>query len=227
MTLISGLRTCLYRKLLCRLQIQLGSCLAVAVVQKGSCSPNLTPSQGNSICHTYGPKKREKEKEIFYISRKVFFLRIFFLRFLKFVVILFEIKLNLWNSNYQNMVSILIYSHALTMRRTEKSSIDRYSLTHSMDKCLVLLLLLGVKSLYLYKMSHYQLTCMTTGSLTHFKLISCPCLSRSSTRFFLESFIINSLSSLYPGKVNKFVLNKALLSTRHIYKSIFRDITTF
>ena len=57
----------------CRLQMQLGSCVAVAVVQAGSCSPNLTSILGTSICHECGPKKtktkiKKKKKGISKIS---------------------------------------------------------------------------------------------------------------------------------------------------------------
>ena len=44
-------------ELQCRLQTQLGSGVAVAVVGAGSCSSNSTPSLGTSICHGCGPKK--------------------------------------------------------------------------------------------------------------------------------------------------------------------------
>jgi len=43
--------------------MQLGSGVAVAVAQAGSCSSDLTPSLGTSICHGCGPKKTEKKKE--------------------------------------------------------------------------------------------------------------------------------------------------------------------
>ena len=43
--------------------MQLGSCIAVAVVQAGSCSSDLTPSLGTSIGHGYGPKKKKKKKK--------------------------------------------------------------------------------------------------------------------------------------------------------------------
>ena len=38
----------------------LGSGVAVAVVQAGSCSSDLTPSLGTSVCCGYGPKKTKK-----------------------------------------------------------------------------------------------------------------------------------------------------------------------
>ena len=55
----NGLRIRHCHKLWYRLQMQLGSRVAVAVVQAGSCSSNLTPSPGTSIC---GRCSRQKEK---------------------------------------------------------------------------------------------------------------------------------------------------------------------
>lgn len=46
----------------CRSQMKLRSCVAVAVEEAGSCSSNMTPSLGTSICYRYGPKKQEKKK---------------------------------------------------------------------------------------------------------------------------------------------------------------------
>uniref|UniRef100_A0A8C3WX78 Uncharacterized protein n=1 Tax=Catagonus wagneri TaxID=51154 RepID=A0A8C3WX78_9CETA len=48
-------------------QMRLGSGVAVAVVQAGSCSSDSTPSQGTSICCGYNPKntKKKKKKDIF------------------------------------------------------------------------------------------------------------------------------------------------------------------
>ena len=43
--------------------MQLGSHIAVAVVQTGSCSSDLTPGLGTSICHTCGPKKKKQETQ--------------------------------------------------------------------------------------------------------------------------------------------------------------------
>ena len=56
-----GIRRC--QDLWCRSQTQLGSRVAVAVVWVDSCSSDSTPSLGTSICHQWGPKKRQKEKE--------------------------------------------------------------------------------------------------------------------------------------------------------------------
>ena len=52
-----------FHELWCRSQTQLGSCMAVAVVQAGSCSSDSTPSLGTSVCHGCGPKKIKKKKE--------------------------------------------------------------------------------------------------------------------------------------------------------------------
>ena len=39
------------RELWCRSKSRLGSCVAVAVVEAGSCSSDSTPSLGTSTCH--------------------------------------------------------------------------------------------------------------------------------------------------------------------------------
>ena len=57
----SGIRHC--HELWCRVQTQLGSRIAVAVVQAGSYSLDSTPSLGTSICHGCGPKKTIKKKK--------------------------------------------------------------------------------------------------------------------------------------------------------------------
>ena len=44
-------------ELWCRLQMQLESCVAMAVAEAGSGSSNSTPSLRTSICHRCGPKK--------------------------------------------------------------------------------------------------------------------------------------------------------------------------
>ena len=41
----------------------LGSGIAVAVVEAGSCSSDLIPGLGTSICHGYGPKKDKNKNE--------------------------------------------------------------------------------------------------------------------------------------------------------------------
>ena len=41
------------------MQIRLGSCLAVAVAMAGSCTSNLTPGLGTSMCHRCYPKRKK------------------------------------------------------------------------------------------------------------------------------------------------------------------------
>ena len=53
------------RELWCRLQTQLGSWVAVALVKAGGYSSNLIPSLGTSICCKCGPKKTKKKKFFF------------------------------------------------------------------------------------------------------------------------------------------------------------------
>ena len=45
----------------CRSQMRLRSCIAVAVAVAGSCSSDLTPSLGTSICRRCSPKKKKKK----------------------------------------------------------------------------------------------------------------------------------------------------------------------
>ena len=56
-----GMRRCC--ELWCRSQTQLGSCVAVALVQASSCSSNLTPGLGTSICRGCSPKKKKKKRK--------------------------------------------------------------------------------------------------------------------------------------------------------------------
>ena len=63
----SGLMIWCCRKLWYKLQMWLRSCVAVAVVQVSSCSYNLTPSSGNSICHRCVGRKRKKVIKICFI----------------------------------------------------------------------------------------------------------------------------------------------------------------
>ena len=52
------------RELWCSGQMRLGSGVIVAVMQAGSCSSDLTPRLGTSICRGCGPKKsKKKERE--------------------------------------------------------------------------------------------------------------------------------------------------------------------
>ena len=60
--LLSDLRIQCCHKLRCRSQTQLGSGVAVAVVQPGSCSSDSTPSLGTFICCGYDPKGQKKKR---------------------------------------------------------------------------------------------------------------------------------------------------------------------
>ena len=60
---LNGLRIQHYRELWSKLQTWLGSRIAVAVAQAGSCSSDLTPSLETSICCRYDPKKTKKKKK--------------------------------------------------------------------------------------------------------------------------------------------------------------------
>ena len=62
LALISGSEIWCCHELWCRSQMSLGSAVVVAVVKAGSCSSDLTPSLGTSICHGYSPKKQNKQK---------------------------------------------------------------------------------------------------------------------------------------------------------------------
>ena len=57
---LRGLRIWHCCELWCRSQMWLESGVAVAVVQAGSCSSDLTSSLGISICYGCGPKKKKK-----------------------------------------------------------------------------------------------------------------------------------------------------------------------
>ena len=74
LALISGLGIRHCCELWCRLHTQLGSRVAVAVVQASSYSSNLTTSLGNSICHGYGPKNtstQKRKKNVFNLTHLV------------------------------------------------------------------------------------------------------------------------------------------------------------
>ena len=64
LALLGGLRIQRCRELWCRLQMQLGSDVAVAMVQAGSYSSNWTLSLGTSICCGYGPEKTKINTKI-------------------------------------------------------------------------------------------------------------------------------------------------------------------
>ena len=57
---LSGLRTLCCRELCCRSETRLGSGVAVAVVQAGSCGSDSAPSLGTSTCRTQPPPKKRK-----------------------------------------------------------------------------------------------------------------------------------------------------------------------
>ena len=63
LALLSGLRIQCCPQLWCRLQIQLGSCVAVAVVEACNYSSDWTPSLETSICHGCGPKRQKGKKK--------------------------------------------------------------------------------------------------------------------------------------------------------------------
>ena len=60
---LSGLKIQCCRELWCRWQTRLGSSLAVAVAEAGSCSSDWTSSLGTSICRGCGPEKQKNKKE--------------------------------------------------------------------------------------------------------------------------------------------------------------------
>ena len=60
---LRGLRIWHCRALWCRSQARLGSRVAVAVVEAGSCSSNKTPRLGTSICCGYSPRKDKRPKK--------------------------------------------------------------------------------------------------------------------------------------------------------------------
>ena len=63
MASLSRLRIQCCRELWCRLQMQLGSQVAVVAEKAGDCPPQLTPDLGTSICSKCGHKKRKKKKK--------------------------------------------------------------------------------------------------------------------------------------------------------------------
>ena len=62
LALLSGLRIQHCPELCCRSQMWLRSCLAMVVVWASSYSSDSTPSLGIFICHRYGPKKQNINK---------------------------------------------------------------------------------------------------------------------------------------------------------------------
>ena len=84
---LSGLRIWPRGELWCRSQTWLGSGVAVAVVQAGNYSSDLTPSLGTSICLGCSPKKTKKKKKIACQSKKelihVYFINKSIIKFIK------------------------------------------------------------------------------------------------------------------------------------------------
>ena len=62
LTLFSGLRIWRCLELWCRLQMRLGSGVAVALVKASGHSSDSTPSLETSICYGCGPQKERKKK---------------------------------------------------------------------------------------------------------------------------------------------------------------------
>ena len=60
---LSGLRIWYCRELWCKQQMRLGSRVAVAVAQAGSCSSEWTPSLGTSMCRRCSPKRQKDQKK--------------------------------------------------------------------------------------------------------------------------------------------------------------------
>ena len=65
----SGIQHC--HELWYKSQMRLGSHVAGAEVQAGSCSSDLTPSLGTSICHGCCPKKKKKKKKKVDLSKNI------------------------------------------------------------------------------------------------------------------------------------------------------------
>ena len=60
LALTSGLRIQHCHELWCGSKVQLGSCIAMAVVQARGWRSDSTPSLGTSVYHEYSPKKINK-----------------------------------------------------------------------------------------------------------------------------------------------------------------------
>ena len=58
---LHGLRIRLCQELWCRLQMWLGSSVAVAVAQAGTCSSSSAPSLGTSMGHGFGPEQQKSK----------------------------------------------------------------------------------------------------------------------------------------------------------------------
>ena len=60
---LSELRIRCCHELWCRLQMRLGSGIAVALAWSGSCGFDSTPCLGTSTCNEYSPEKQKKKKK--------------------------------------------------------------------------------------------------------------------------------------------------------------------
>ena len=60
---LSGLRIWCCHELWCKSQMWLRSGIAVALVQAGGYSSDLTPRLGSSICRGYGPKEQKQKQK--------------------------------------------------------------------------------------------------------------------------------------------------------------------
>ena len=74
---LRGLRIQRCHELWCRSQVWLGSSVAVAVVQAGSCNSHLIPSPGASIGRGYGPKKTKKKKVVHHFWNEIIYMSLF------------------------------------------------------------------------------------------------------------------------------------------------------
>ena len=74
LALLSELRIHTCHELRCRWQTRLGSHIAVAVVEAGSCSSNSTPSLGTTTCHRCGYCRMTLAKGLLLIKFEICFL---------------------------------------------------------------------------------------------------------------------------------------------------------
>ena len=109
LALYSGLRIRRCHELWCMSQTQLGSDVAVAVVQASGYSFNSTPSLGTSICHGCGPEKQTNKKDQ-YLPKKMISLHYHILYHLQLKMT--KMNLNIWtkiglrNMNLLNFLKI-------------------------------------------------------------------------------------------------------------------------
>ena len=123
LALLSGLQIRHCRELQCRLQMRLGSRIAVAVVQAGICSSNLTPSLGNSICRRCSPKYTHTRILYIYVY---YYSRILEIR--KNTVVLFWSFRNLvsvsWLQIQNSEATLLSMFHALRQKKYKNSTLQ-------------------------------------------------------------------------------------------------------